>query len=174
MNVKNNKRRRETIEKIQSVFMEALNDQELSKIKVSTICKNAGINRSTFYANFMDIYDLADKIQIGLKDEVDRLLEQDFKMQYIDEDFLKLFQHIKENQTLYRFYFKLGYDNRDEFMFSDAYMHDLAADNPLLDYHLTFFKSGFNAIVKKWLDGGCKETPEQMRNLLLHEYRIKT
>ena len=39
------------------------------------------------------------------------------------------------------------------------------------EYHITFFQSGFNAIVKMWLAGGCKETPEEMNEIIRSEYQ---
>lgn len=171
MNVHNNKRRQETIRRIEEVFLECLKTQELSQIKVSHICKKAEINRSTFYANFIDIYDLVDKIQIRLENEVIQLLEQEVYWQCSDKDFLKLFQHMKENQNLYLFYFKLGSDRKQDLKLCDVCLKDIDLDVEFVDYHIAFFKNGFNAIVKKWLDGGCEESPQQMKDILLGEYR---
>lgn len=171
MNIKNNKRRQMTLKKIESAFMEFLKDRDISQIKVSAICEQANINRSTFYANYVDVYDLADKIRGKLKDQVDRLLEQDFQWQNSEKEFLQLFRHMKENQTLYEVYFRLGYDKQDELSFTKFIPHKAYPDEVQLAYHIAFFKSGFNAIVKKWLDGGCKESPQQMQEILLNEYR---
>lgn len=33
--------------------------------------------------------------------------------------------------------------------------------------------TGLNAIVKKWLDGGCKESPEEIDKILKDEYKDK-
>ena len=63
MNTKNNKRRKESIEKIEKAFISELQTKSIDKISVSDICKITGLNRSTFYANFIDIYDLADKVR---------------------------------------------------------------------------------------------------------------
>ena len=170
MNIKNNRRRQETIRRIESVFLEYLKKQELSQIKVCDICKQANINRSTFYANFTDIYDLADKIRDRLKDEVNRLFDRDFSNHIGIDDFLRLFLHIKENQNLYSFYFKLGYDGTDDLKLFNLYGENYGLDTASLDYHITFFKNGFNAVIRKWLEGGCKETPQQMTQILMHEY----
>ena len=171
MNVKNNKRRQETVSKIESAFMDFLKTQEISQIKVTAICEKAGINRGTFYANFVDVYDLADKMHIRLKNEVNELFEQDIRSQYTNENYLKLFEHIfehiKKNQTLYAFYFKLGYDDSDDLKLYDICQMNYTQN---LSYHIAFFKSGFNTIVKKWINGGCKESPEEMRDILLLEY----
>ena len=61
MNVMNNKRRRESQEKIQKAFIELLQTREIKKISVSALIKTAGLNRSTFYANsvsytHLDVY----------------------------------------------------------------------------------------------------------------------
>lgn len=171
MNTHNNKRRQETIKSVENAFLGLCEKQNFSKIKVSDICKKAGINRSTFYANFIDIYDLAEKIQLRLENDVSRLLEQDNVPQYSSKDFLKLFEHIKENQKLYLFYFKLDFDNKDKLNLFNICLQDFDINAEFIDYHIAFFKSGFNAIVKRWLENGCQETPEQMKDILMNEYK---
>ena len=111
MNVKNNKRRKESQDKIERAFIELLQDRELKEITVSDLSKSTGLNRSTFYANYMDIYDLADKTR--------EKLENEFSNLFVDYDYfnerggaLKMFRHIKENQIFYKTYFKLCYDDK--------------------------------------------------------------
>ncbi len=171
MNTKNNRRRRASMEKIEKVFMELLQSKELNQITVSDICKRAGLNRSTFYANYADIYALADKIREWLEGEVRRLYEGENMSMENDSNFLKLFCHIKENQLFYKTYFKLGYDSGHQVDFYDFDKAGKYFDNKYSEYHIEFFKCGFNAIVKMWLSGGCKETPEEMTEILIREYR---
>ena len=109
MNTKNNKRRRESKEKIERAFIELLQTKEISEITVSDICKLCDLNRSTFYANYLDIYDLADKIRERLEEEVNRLYEAERIQKFNSNNYLKLFYHIRNNQLFYRTYFKLGY-----------------------------------------------------------------
>lgn len=171
MNTKNNKRHQHTIENIERVFLSSLQNHDLPQIRVCDICREARINRSTFYANYCDIYDLAEQLKEKLFREVSLLWEQDFDCFSTERDFLKLFQHIQQNRELYRFYFKLGYD-RSSFPVQhkmEAFLKN--ADLPFLDYHISFFKNGFNAIVCQWLDNDCRETPEQMCGILLLEYQ---
>lgn len=42
-----------------------------------------------------------------------------------------------------------------------------------IDYHIEFFKAGLNAIVRKWLENGCKENPEVINQILKDEYKNK-
>ena len=100
MNVKNNKRRKASVEKIEKAFMELLMEKSLSEITVSEISQKSEINRSTFYANFLDIDDLSQNIKEHLLKEFQKIYETEIKSRKNSNDFLKLFYHIKENQTI--------------------------------------------------------------------------
>lgn len=148
-----------------------LQEQKLEKITVSDIIKQAELNRSTFYANYMDIYDLADKTRQNL--------EQDFSALFVDYDYfnerggaLKMFTHIKENQLFYKTYFKLCYDDRYLISIYDPRRAEQEQlDAGLIKYHIEFFRNGLNAIIKLWLASGCQESPEEMAEMLKREYR---
>ncbi len=169
MNIKNNKRRKESKEKIEKAFIELLQHRELSDISVSEIIKKAELNRSTFYANYLDIYDLADKIRDRLMAQVNSLYGDD-AFNNCGSDYARLFYHIKENQIFYNTYFKLGYD-KHSFDLSVLKSDDLTVNDGYLEYHVEFHKAGLNAIIKKWLKGGCKESPEVMVKIIENEYK---
>ena len=166
MNVKNNKRKRDSIEKIESAFINMLIEKEINKISVSDICKETGLNRSTFYANYLDIYDLADKIR--------EKLEKDFASQFSEtsvRDALAMFRHIYENQLFYKTYFKLGYDEKHQSYVYDTKRAEKDFDGKHIKYHIEFFRNGINSIIKMWLNGGCAESPEEMAEIIKSEYR---
>ncbi len=170
MNTKNNRRRQHSRASMEKVFVELLQTREISQITVSDICKRTGLNRSTFYANYTDIYDLADCIRDQLEQEVEGLYDRELSSVYHSYDWLRLFIHIRENQLFYKTYFKLGYDGQaiDIGKLSDSYP---VFPTEHMDYHVEFFRAGFNAIVKKWLQGGCQESPEEISRILKSEYR---
>lgn len=51
---------------INSVFFELMNEIGFSKINVQKIIERAEINRSTFYAHYLDKFDLLDKVENNL------------------------------------------------------------------------------------------------------------
>ena len=170
MNVKNNKRRKESQTKIEKAFIGLLQTQEIKNITVSDLIKIAGVNRSTFYANYIDIFDLADKTR--------EILEREFSNLFADYDYfndrggaLKMFKHIKENQIFYQTYFKLCYDDKHLISVYDPKRAEQECITANLKYHIEFFRNGLNAIIKLWLAGGCKESPEEMAEVLKQEYR---
>jgi len=165
MNVKNNRRRRASIEKIEKIFINLLMTREINAISVTDICKECGINRSTFYANFQDVYDLADKLR--------EKIEEDFNAQFQNQSSqsaCNMFQHIYENQLFYKIYFKLGYDNMNRIYTYDHNRAEQDFSGKYIEYHIEFFRNGLNSIIKMWLNNGCRETPEEMAQILESEY----
>ncbi len=176
MNTVNNKRKKSSQNKIEKTFVELLQKKEINKISVTDICKLADINRTTFYNNYLDIYDLADKIKEKLEQDVYSLYEDERLNKYNSNDFSKIFNLIKENQLFFKTYFKLGFDSNN--IFNQNYQYDTNQSSQFyndeyIDYHIEFFKAGFNAIVKKWLENGCKESPEEINKIIISEYKNK-
>lgn len=171
MNTPNNKRKKESMERIEKVFIELLQTKELNEISVSDICKHAGLNRTTFYANYTDIYGLADAIRDKLENEVSDLYREEVTQGFNSNDYLKLFRHIKDNQIFYKTYFKLGYDNNYKIFRYDTNLAREHFQNRFIEYHMEFFKAGITQIIKLWLKSGCKESPEDMAEIIKSEYQ---
>lgn len=170
MNVKNNKRRRDSQAKIERAFVELLQTRDIKEITVSDLIKLTGLNRSTFYANYVDIFDLADKTRQQLESEFSNLFaEYDYFNDRSGAE--KMFTHIKENQLFYQTYFKLCYDDKHLISIYDPKRAEQEHIDSNIKYHIEFFRNGLNAIIKLWLAGGCKESPKEMAEVLKQEYR---
>lgn len=176
MNTPNNRRRKESQEKIERIFVELIQEKNLNEISVTDICKKANLNRSTFYANYLDVYDLVDKIKERLEHDVTNLYLDEELNQYNSNNFSKIFLLVKENPLFFKTYFKLEFDSIDTF--KQDYRYDINQakefyNDEYIDYHIEFFKAGFNAILKKWLNGGCAEPIEDLCKILSSEYNKK-
>lgn len=170
MNTKNNRRRKASQNKIEKAFIELLQTREIKDITVSDIIKMTGLNRSTFYANYIDIYDLADKARKTLEDEFSNLFA-DYDYFTERSGALKMFTHIRDNQLFYRTYFKLCYDDKHLIAIYDPERAKQEQIDSNIKYHIEFFRNGLNAIIKMWLADGCRESPEEMAEVLNQEYR---
>lgn len=147
--------RGEAAKRFERAFIELIQSKDISDISVSDICRLAGVSRTTFYVHYTDIYDLAEKAR--------RSLETELEGQFSPEQggSLRLLQHIKDNQGFYRMYFRLSENGS-----RDAYTYDVdqtgCGDEKRCGYRAVFFNAGFNAVVKKWIDSGCAESPEEI------------
>ena len=172
MNTPNNKKRKKSQEQIEKIFLQLIQKHNIEEISVSTICEKAKLNRSTFYANYIDIYDLAAKIQKNMEIEFAQFqLSNNAKQDY--NGYLNMFRYIKDNQIFFKTYFKLEDISKNT---PTQYRVELAEkyyDNKFIDYHIEFFRAGLNAVIKKWLNNDCKETPEEINEIITSEYKNK-
>ena len=172
MNTPNNKKRKKSQEQIEKIFLQLIQKKNIDEISVSMICEIANLNRSTFYANYIDIYDLVKKIQKNMEKEFAEF-QLSNNSKHDPDGYLRLFKHIKENQIFFKTYFKLEDISMNK---PTQYRIELAEkyyDNKFIDYHIEFFRAGLNAVIKKWLNNGCKETPEEINEIIISEYKNK-
>lgn len=170
MNTPNNRRRRASQRKIEDVFIEMLQDTDFDKLTVTEICKRAHVNRTTFYACYEDLYDLASKVMLRLWQDIEQVYADEGNNLYTSYDFLPLFKYIYQHQRLFRTCFKLGAVNLPIQKYDEDYASQFFHDDDTIMYHIEFFRAGFNRVMQIWLDGGCKETPEEINNVIRSEY----
>ena len=144
--------------------------KEIEQISVADICKKCELNRSTFYANYIDIYDLVEKVQKRMGDEFAEF-QLSNNSKHDSNGYLNLFKHIKENQIFFKTYFKLESISIIPILQHNVEMAEKYYNSKYIDYHIEFFRAGLNAIIKKWLNNGCKERPEEMVEILTSEYK---
>ncbi len=174
MNKINNKRKRESMERIEKVFLELIQKYDVKDISISKICSLAKVNRTTFYANYIDIYDLVDKVRTRMVLEFASMFDnQEGRKGHTRENYVKMFKHIKDNQIFYKTYFKLGFDINYKIDYYDEKLAQELYDGKFIEYHCEFFKAGITAIIKMWLNNNCKESPEEMYEILKSEYKKK-
>lgn len=167
LNTKNNKRKRESVCLLEQAFFARMKETDINHITVAELCRDSGLNRATFYANFLDIYDLADKILNKLEEEVSALYPEPAPIK--SGGFLPLFYHIRDNRELYLVYFKLGADRGHVADFYSVEQASFVTEQNL-PYHMAFFKNGLNAVIKMWLENGCAESPEEIEGIIEREY----
>ena len=180
MNVKNNRLIRETDEKIiRAVYtMMTQEHRPVGKITVREICERTGIHRSTFYAHYQDVYDLVEKVE---KDMSRQLTEAFFRR--LDEKasakdcFTEVFSFIREHREFYRYYLtesgqygvlQLAWETiRDRAAAAEADPALFGVDTQEeMEYHGMFFLAGMTAVVRQWLQNGCREEPSDLYEIL--------
>ena len=172
MNTLNNKKRKKSQEQIEKIFLQLIQRKNIDEISVSTICEMAKLNRSTFYANYIDIYDLAEKIRKNMEIEFAQIqLSNNAKQNY--DGYLNMFRYIKDNQIFFKTYFKLESISMNLPTQYNIQLAEKYYNNKYIDYHIEFFRAGLNAIIKKWLNNGCKESPEEINEIIIAEYKNK-
>lgn len=176
MNIVFNQRYQTTEEKIKKALFSLLDFRKYNDIAIKEICYEAGINRSSFYAHYQDINDLMIKTEKRLSKNIQEIFSS--KDGWGKREFVKLFEFLYENRVFYKAYLST---NEQTFMEKNDFIYYIDAVKNIENkyassdvvYHMAFFAGGLKAISKSWIIRGCKETPEQMAQVLYDEYSKK-
>lgn len=183
------KRIKRSKEKLKTCFIQLINEKAFNEITVTELCYRAGVNRSTFYAHYLDILDLQESIQRELYDEFDKTLKN-----YLHKDsgwfhsllkrdteeslpiLKEIFIYIKKHQDIFRHFFTASSDLKflDHF-FERGREHFLMTIKETvkepnirkLNYYYTYVASGTLGLMKDWVAGGFRETPEELEKLAI-------
>lgn len=169
MNTKNNLRYRENEERIISAMLDLMQCSPAQNITVSKICSIAGVNRTTFYAHFGSIYAMLDEMEKKMGEELMIFFvnkNTDISSAFTYDSFVIFFEFVKEHLYFYRTFFKfrnefsIGVDTRLfwEVAIKPYYENAGISSEDEMNYYYGFFYSGFVAVVKEWIENGCRES----------------
>ena len=168
------------IRKTKRILFDALlrlmTKKNFERIKVSDICEEALINRSTFYAHYEDKYDLLvdffEEETLSLLKEFEDNENVSFSKEYLMKLLSILMDYIDENRDL--FYTILN-NNRDgilvdflieaierDFSARLKNNHDMIVSDIPLDLVIKFYSGGLINVGIAWLTQKDKYTKEQL------------
>lgn len=176
MNVENNQRYQETEERIFQAYWKLERCTELHRITVADICREAKIHRTTFYGHFLDIYDLQEKVmEKQFMTFLHEFFHKDGSWNFRDGMRKQIDFYYRNREVIQRHLKSIEKNERQglEFEFvMDAKMVDsyqrffrLKNENEVY-YHQKFFRAGLTTVVRHWVREGCKESPEEITDLL--------
>lgn len=163
-----------TFKKLEKAMCTLLKENELGEVSISMLCKEAGINRSTFYSYFKSVPELLHYLQ---KKYIEELTHQMSRYWGYRHDILLFYQdiltYIEKNKEI--FYCLYSSDTNG---FIDQTIASAVTQKKLpnfnypkisqedLNYVRIFTSYGINGIIKHWLMGNCKEPSEYIANLM--------
>ncbi len=169
---KEDRRVRYTKQAIRDGFLRLLAEKPIEKISVTEICREADINRGTFYAHYSDPYELKRSLENQLAEAMEqRLRESGLKRL----DSLQTLRLLKENEELCRV-FAGPYGDHDAMLkvisrHADAYLEqEILVLGEMSDQMAECLKSllvsSISTVVKYWLDTGMQTEPEYVAYVL--------
>lgn len=186
MNKKNNKQFQDSAARMEKAILELINTIPFEKITVRLICSMAGVNRSTFYAHYTDIYDMIGQMEANLQKE----LMDDYPVPgsvtpLSLESFIPFLKFIHKHEDFYRAALK----TRKEFPLEQGFEplwnqiirplcleSGITSENEMMFYFVGF-QAGFTMILKRWTEHGCAESEEQIakiiQNIIPHAWKMK-
>ena len=176
MKTKNNQRYRDSENRMQDALMKLMEDQELEDVTVLDICREAHVNRTTFYAYYRDIYDLMARVERLIRQELTQEFRDIGMRNVFHHDYLiRFLRHIEKNKNFYRiclrhrikFPLEEGFGQLWETVVKPHCRQRGVSDEGTMLYYFTFYQAGFSSLLRKWVEDGCRETPEELCPILL-------
>ncbi len=153
-------------------LLQLLKEKQFSAITVKEICETADINRSTFYAHYADQYELLEKIEKELIDDLNLYLSSyDFKekdeMLLMTEKIIEYFSTKKDEvqillNTNGNSSFLLKVMEVAQYYITKRWKEFERIDEEMSEFLSLFIVSGSVQVMKLWLNEGMEKTPKEM------------
>lgn len=186
------KRKTKTKENIKKAFIKLIKEKGFDSLTVSDLAREAEINRGTFYHHFLDKYDLLDKLEMGIIEDLKEILLTNSEHEETDEpgelipyeQILEALNYIKND---YHFIEALAGDGGDpnfilkvESVINEMIQSKLQESNNQLrskehlpaDYAEKIFLSSVVTIIELWIEKGAHESPEQIARIITQAKQI--
>lgn len=184
---KNESKYYNTANKMDLALISLLKKKPFEYITVSEICKEAGVNRSTFYLHYETIGDLIDETTRYLLDgflsyfsDNAQSISIDLKncelkdLVFIcDKYLIPYLTYIKDNKEVFKTALShnkvLGFDGVYKKLFENVFSPILSRFNyPQSDrqYVMMYYLNGVNAIVTEWLKNGCDKSTDEISQII--------
>ncbi|MGN1024586.1 MAG: TetR/AcrR family transcriptional regulator [Lachnospiraceae bacterium] len=169
------------VERIRAVFLELLTDRPLGRITVTQICREAGINRTTFYKHYLDVFDLMDKTEQDLLSSYQEAVGR-IRMTGVVPVLTEMLQILRQNMEHYWPLFgKNGDPSFSGRLIGSVY--PLFADNPMFadsrkydddvkKLLYCYLSGGCTAMLTYWVQYGKTRSPEEMAVVMDELIRI--
>lgn len=158
-----------------------LQQKSIKEITVRELADLVDINRSTFYLHYTDIYELLEKTEERLIQQIQDAMEKEWNGSADSSRFYRFlersFRILAENAPLCSALMgpngDIAFLRTVESMFRNEGLKFMRAFAPNelrdqdLQYAISFALAGCMGLVERWLKNGCPETPTHMAELLL-------
>ena len=156
-------------------LLELMKTKPVSKISSSELCRQADINRNTFYAHYSSPEDLLSSIEQELYNEIKKEIDQSLTFDSISSMIFEICQSIQKNVALCQILFSECGDP----LFLRRIM-DIARDKSIGEWRkaltaasqtdmerlYTYFANGSIAIIQTWVQEGATEDPKHIASFI--------
>lgn len=175
-------------------LIELLDKKDIEYITIKEICKKAGVNRSTFYLHYENINDLVEEtveytnkeFMKYFEDEPQNMISKISSLSLEELDFVQVkylipyLNFIENNKTIFKASFSNStgmkstekYRNMERYIFKPILEKMKILENER-NYILNFYIQGIMAIIKEWVNNGCKESRNEICKIIIKCVKAK-
>ena len=175
MKTKENQRVALTKRLLQEGLTDLLRQKPLTEISVSELCRNAGINRATFYNHYAIPQDVLREMEQQIAAELRKMAPEEQTRETAKSYMEQICRYLYDRRSLMRILLESKTDedileivsetNRRYWShFGENSGHGLDEDGARL--MVTFFSAGAYYLIRQWLLDGVEKTPGEVADLV--------
>ena len=174
---------------IKTALSELIQEKGFDHVSITDLTQRANINRGTFYLHYQDKYDLLEKFENEVLDDINTNAENFIKsikdIDFLGEDFSneikpfinKVFTYIKENYIIMKVILGPKSDMRFQNKIKKALnilLTEKGWDNYFdsqntfvsKNYFISYLVSAHIGFIRQWIDSGMNESAENMAEMI--------
>ncbi|OGO38158.1 MAG: hypothetical protein A2W35_15905 [Chloroflexi bacterium RBG_16_57_11] len=169
---------------IRNALVSLIEEKGFDDLSVSEIAIKANINRGTFYLHYKDKFDLLEQTGAEVLQDLENIFRHAKSLRIADfistdQPFpitVELLEYVKENEALVRVLFGLGggiafrakLRKVVENTLKLGFLAGLKEENFLVprEFLVSYLLHAHFGVVQSWLENGCKESPQEMAQIL--------
>lgn len=169
---------------IKQAFAELLNEKDMAKITVTDIVERANISRGTFYAHYLDVYDLYSAIQSNIVEAVDETIDKlgiDSIILDPTEVFTTSLKFLDKNKSYYKLFLTSSYGEqlirRIMSLAEEKFYHEISSlfeGEEITEHtcHMYYTLGGIRNILIHWFTGNMGLDAEKCAEYLVKFYFV--
>lgn len=161
--------------KMNDALFRLLEEKDFSEISILELCKEAGVNRSTFYAHYSNTYELLQEARNNfVKSFFDGYSDSFYDFEFSDtqaESFVSAqyiipyLEFVKKNKNIFKIFINnIKTFDTDELyelllqkLWIPACQKQGITDNSVITYMSRFYLTGMTSIVMEWINKNCED-----------------
>ncbi|MDR1640780.1 MAG: TetR family transcriptional regulator C-terminal domain-containing protein [Clostridiales bacterium] len=171
MNMRGDSKLSITKSKITEALLKLLEDKPIGRVSVIELCKQAQVNRTSFYAYYSDIFDLIE----SLETEISASLYENLGEDNGERDIAVIVGHIRQNSRFYKIYANTAMESKlvshmlvvAQKAFGTQLLIEQSGLSAAREYFMEFVKGGVMGVIKLWLASDCNVPDSEIVEFLI-------
>ncbi|MCH5164874.1 MAG: TetR/AcrR family transcriptional regulator [Clostridiales bacterium] len=149
-------------ESLKGALLSLMEQKPYDAIKITELCKKAGVSRTAFYGNFSDKDEVLKLIVDELNKEMIFYAGGPFAQTAELKWYVTLFTLVKERAEILKLIFRSGFSQKYLILLNEIVLNSSSVLTPSKKYGRIIWSGGIQNAIAYWLENGLKESVDEM------------
>lgn len=161
-------------EKLCQALIYLMDEKAFEELSITDICREAGVNRSTFYSYYSNQMELLEDSHTYLVELFRANIPKIDAYPFSKQVLIPYLEFVKRYHRLYSVYnehakeynHRAAFESLVENIFKPLYLEHGINDKTQVEYMTAFYLAGTRTVIRKWSRNGFKESEAEIADIL--------